>query len=207
MPSNTPVLALPYPVPADTVDVPRDVQALATKLDGISAIAPPLVSALPGSPVDGQECYYVADATAGVVWHLRYRAASVNAYKWEFVGGSSLQAQVVSALQVVSGSWVQIEPHLNIPAVGEYLISYGGFFNIASAASTVTYYVGLFVTGTLDGNTAAAQTNPAGATNSSVWVPNLNRLLGVGSLYLGANVSQTSNINLRTLAVRPIRLQ
>jgi hypothetical protein len=35
MTANTPILALPYPLPADTVDVPRDVQALATKLDGI----------------------------------------------------------------------------------------------------------------------------------------------------------------------------
>lgn len=31
--ANTPNLALPYPVPADTADVPRDVKALADKLD------------------------------------------------------------------------------------------------------------------------------------------------------------------------------
>lgn len=43
MPSNTPNLALPYPIPADTVDVPRDVQALADKLDGITALASPAV--------------------------------------------------------------------------------------------------------------------------------------------------------------------
>jgi hypothetical protein len=35
MPAATSRLALPYPIPDDSVDVPRDVQALATKLDGI----------------------------------------------------------------------------------------------------------------------------------------------------------------------------
>jgi hypothetical protein len=34
MPATTPRLALPYPVANDTVDVPRDVNALATALDG-----------------------------------------------------------------------------------------------------------------------------------------------------------------------------
>src|SRR4051794_13713747 len=33
MPGTTTRLALPYPTPDDTVDVPRDVQALAQKLD------------------------------------------------------------------------------------------------------------------------------------------------------------------------------
>jgi hypothetical protein len=33
MPGTTPVLALPYPTPDDNVDVPRDVKALADKLD------------------------------------------------------------------------------------------------------------------------------------------------------------------------------
>ena len=42
MPANTPRLALPYPIPDDTVDVPRDVQALANKLDGFTWLTPPV---------------------------------------------------------------------------------------------------------------------------------------------------------------------
>ena len=34
------------------------------------------VSSLPGSPVDGQIAPFVADPTNGVIWLLRYRAAS-----------------------------------------------------------------------------------------------------------------------------------
>jgi hypothetical protein len=40
---------------------------------------PSLVTALPATPVDGQECHFVADATNGVVWHMKYRAADTSA--------------------------------------------------------------------------------------------------------------------------------
>jgi hypothetical protein len=35
----------------------------------------PYVTALPPGPVNGQEVFYAADATNGVIWHLRYRSA------------------------------------------------------------------------------------------------------------------------------------
>src|SRR4051812_50074097 len=35
MPTTTPRLALPYPTPDDTADVPRDIQALANALDSL----------------------------------------------------------------------------------------------------------------------------------------------------------------------------
>src|SRR4029077_6354783 len=100
---NTPVLALPYPSATDTADVPRDIQALAVKLDGFSSLRPPLVTSLPGSPVDGQECYYQADATAGIVWHLRYRAAATGPYKWEYLGGPAKATEIATA-QPTSGT-------------------------------------------------------------------------------------------------------
>src|SRR4051812_22380129 len=65
--------------------------------------APARVTSLPVSPVDGQEVYYVADATNGVLWHLRYNAASASAYKWEFVGGSPLESSSASNAQTTGG--------------------------------------------------------------------------------------------------------
>jgi hypothetical protein len=55
--------------------------------------APQLLSSLPSSPYDGQEIYYSADPTNGVIWHLRYRSASAPPYKWELVGGPPLTAR------------------------------------------------------------------------------------------------------------------
>jgi microcystin-dependent protein len=54
------------------------------------------LTSLPVSPTDGQEIYYAADATNGVIWHLRYRAASSSTYKWEFVGGAPLRTASTS---------------------------------------------------------------------------------------------------------------
>jgi hypothetical protein len=140
MGSTTPNLALPYPVPADTVDVPRDVQALATKLDGITALVPPVVSALPGSPVDGQECYLLADVTAGTVWHLRYRAASPSTYKWEFLGGGESIAVVDTPESTSSTTFTNlatIGPTINIGLAGEYIVR-GGCGAQASAGQNAS---------------------------------------------------------------------
>jgi len=81
-------LLLPFPTPADNVDVPRDVQALADKLDLLTSLVP-LVSSLPlpASPANGQEIYFqdASMATAAIIWHLRFSTASGA---WEFVGGA-----------------------------------------------------------------------------------------------------------------------
>lgn len=128
MPASTPVLALPYPIPADTVDVPRDVLALATKLDNYSSLRPPVVTGLPGSPVDGQEIYFQADATNGVIWRLRYRAASASAYKWEFLGGGALHSVVPAQESFANTNWANLAtfgPFVSLPLAGDYEIAFG----------------------------------------------------------------------------------
>jgi hypothetical protein len=89
MPAATPRLALPYPIPDDTVDVPRDVQALATKLDGYPNLGViGYGSTLPPAPADGQEFYYVVPLYNNI-WHLIYQAAST---RWMYLGGAPIYA-------------------------------------------------------------------------------------------------------------------
>lgn len=89
---------------------------------------PPLVTALPSNPADGQEVYYLADATNGIIWHLRYRAGSASAYKWEGVGrqeplyvedATQLAVSVVNAYGE-HGTVMRI----TAPLAGEYLASH-----------------------------------------------------------------------------------
>lgn len=87
-----------------------------------------LVTALPGSPADGQECYFQSSAMAtdGVAWHLRYRSASASAYKWEFLGGAALLTGSVNARTVTSTTYVAIPTDpctLTIPLAGDYDIT------------------------------------------------------------------------------------
>lgn len=92
------------------------------------AIGPPLVSALPAGPVDGQEVRYqnAAMATTGVEWRLVYRAASASAYKWEFVGGSCLSAYKEGKIEqtLASATFVYQEaenaPAIVVPLSGDY---------------------------------------------------------------------------------------
>ncbi len=84
---------------------------------------PPLVTSLPASPTDGQEVNFLADATNGVVWRLRYRSASASAYKWEFIGGPPLTAEVLTQEARTGnayGDTVTPGPDVVVPLAGDY---------------------------------------------------------------------------------------
>jgi hypothetical protein len=129
----TPVYALPYPTLSDTADVPRDIQALATKLD--TGMAPKVVTALPGSPVDGQEALFQSSAMAalGVAWSLRYRAGASGSYKWEFVGGASMLSEIAGEANIApSAGWGDLAgsagPDIATPLAGDWeytIVAYG----------------------------------------------------------------------------------
>lgn len=88
--------------------------------------APALVSSLPGSPYDGQEIYYSADPTNGVVWHLRYRSAAAGSYKWEMVGGGPLTSEVATSETTGSAGYVDLAtvgPSITVPLAGDYAIT------------------------------------------------------------------------------------
>jgi microcystin-dependent protein len=84
----------------------------------------PLVSTLPSGPVDGQEIYYQSSALAalGIVWHLRYRAAISDAYKWEFVGGAYVRVTVdAESTTTTVGQWLDLgTPTFTLPLAGVY---------------------------------------------------------------------------------------
>jgi hypothetical protein len=108
---------------------------------GIYLANAPLVSALPGSPVDGQECYYVADATNGVVWHLVYRAADASSYKWQFIGGPPLYAVVDTSQTTNSNAYTALTtagPSITLPLAGDYMIEIATFAQNTTAAAYAT---------------------------------------------------------------------
>lgn len=83
---------------------------------------PPLVTTSVGTPADGDERYFVADATKGVIWHQRYRAASASPYKWEVVGGPRLMSARGGDITTSSSAYVALTggPTLAVPLTGEY---------------------------------------------------------------------------------------
>lgn len=92
------------------------------------ASQPTFESTLPASPYDGQEIYFqdANMATAGVVWHFRYRSGG-GTYKWESVGAATpLRAQIDTSQTTASGSYADLAtagPDITVPLAGEYDVS------------------------------------------------------------------------------------
>lgn len=194
--ANTPILALPYPAPADTVDVPRDIQALATKLDGVVPIVPALVAALPGAPVDGQEVYYqnAAMAAAGVIWNLRYRAGSANANKWEMIGGNALRAE--TAANETRGPAADTTTWLAMSTPASVVVPLSGVYEVEYGAHVVTGNASAIVSPTLQvADTAALQT-PLALLSALATLP------ATANQY--AAMSQVSSLGVALIAGRTI---
>lgn len=84
-------------------------------------------SALPGSPVDGQEYHYIVDDTNGIEWHLVYDASQV---KWRYVGGPPLRAAVDTSENIASASgayqdFSTVGPAVTTPLTGSYFVRFG----------------------------------------------------------------------------------
>jgi hypothetical protein len=125
--------------------------------DGKSDFLPLVVTALPttspsgGALYDGQECYYLADATNNVVWHLKYKTSTA---KWHYVGGPPLYAETTNQDSTGStGAYIALGnagPSIPIPLAGTYMVSQGAVHNsnTASANSYMSYDIG--ATGAVD---------------------------------------------------------
>lgn len=103
----------------------------------------PLVSSLPASPKDGQTVDYLADATNGVVWRLRYRAASGSTHKWEFVGGPPLTGEVEASESTASTTYAALTtagPSITLPLAGDYDVTLRALAGNAIEASILMSY-------------------------------------------------------------------
>jgi hypothetical protein len=103
--------------------------------------------------------YYLADAANGIVWHLRYRAASSSPYKWECVAGGALIAEVGAGGTVI-GSIYALPSGSNaavaLPLAGDYEVQV--FANVQTSATGMA----VFVTPAVNANPDAIDANAPG---------------------------------------------
>lgn len=152
------------------------------------------------TPVDGDECYFIADATNGVIWHLRYNAGSSSAYKWEYLGGPPLISIVMNNETTNSATITDLPtpgPSITVPRAGDYF--YEGKVGVAPSAGTAYTYFGQ---GELH-HTSVYGWTAAGATNMA------SGLAASGVLhvqYQSASSANTQAWKDRQLAVWPRRI-
>jgi hypothetical protein len=175
---------------------------------------PPLVTALPGSPVDGQEVYYLQDATKGTIWHLRYRAASASSYKWETVGDAPamLSENVASGTRTSTGfgdltGGGAAGPLVTVPLAGEYEVSLSVDVQNNNAGAQVRAGV-QFGAAAVAGDDIVEGAEDANAPVSVASVPFLRTVAAAGTTVAVryASSSGTATFQRRRLMVRPRRV-
>jgi hypothetical protein len=149
------------------------------------------------APSDKDEVYYLADSTNRILWHLRYNSGSASAYKWEYVGGSSVATTTASVS--VGGNWTRTGSPLNgtLPFNGDYDIevSAGAYAEITAAAGNF----GASLVPTWPTTLTAAVTSTSSTT---VTIADANAVVGTGGyLFVGSEVMLISGKSGTTLTV------
>jgi len=99
-------------------------QAAGIKWAAAAGGTPPLVTAIPGSPTDGQEIIFTDSLTAPTYqWHLKYVAAKAT-NKWICVGGPPKLVRVETSESITSatyGDTATVGPSFTLPRAGQQL--------------------------------------------------------------------------------------
>jgi hypothetical protein len=177
----------------------------------------PEVTSLPTTPVDQQECVYIVDATAGLKWRFRYRAASASAYKWEAVGAGPLINEVLSSSAgtppATYGDLSNVGPQITLPLAGDYLVSHGA--NLVAGASAVqhrmyqSFAVGATAASDNDAVSVYSYTNNAITSASVARTVKKSGLAANTSLvckYYSSSPLATEGASLRYIQAAPVRV-
>lgn len=208
---------LPKPGLSDPPNGPAQIGALADSLD---AQLLSTVTTLPSSPVDGQRCLFLADATNGVVWDLRYRSASSSTYKWELAGGGSLTAELSFGESTTSSSNVDLAtvgPAITVPLAGDYEIDFGATAGITlpgTGAVTINSQIVIKIGSATPAVNDWAELQIVTDTNTGTFIGAMRRKIRrtvsaastVVKIQYLSDGTHTVTFRLRDLALRPIRV-
>lgn len=118
-----------------------------------------LVTALPSSPVDGQEIILTDSLSAGTYhWHLRYVAAR-SSNKWVFIGGSPFSALIATSESMTATSYQAMTtpgPSVAVPVAGDYIVEHGALFTVSNTIF-MSYDIG--ATGAVDVDSVRSNSN------------------------------------------------
>ena len=116
----------------------------------------PIVTSLPGGPVDNQVCVYEADSTNRIYWQLQYQQSNNI---WLKLGGPPLHVQVDASEPCTSTTYEDLAtegPKLTIPLASVGFCQFGVHFG--GSGGTVVATAGLYVgTGPTDDDILSIQ--------------------------------------------------
>lgn len=176
---------------------------------GRDLVSVPLVTALPSDPYDGQTVDYLADASTGVTWRLRYREAEAGSYKWYFVGGAPLYDLGADSGVISNTSYVTVSTAFTLPLDGDYYVDLGArAFNTAAGSFIVISFTDNVVAA--DDADWVAWSNPSGEHTQPVHSSrrlHKTGMVGGRTWAVQAKVgSNTGSVQNPTIMATPIRV-
>jgi hypothetical protein len=189
--------------------------------DVVANVPVGLVTSLPAIPYDGEEIFFLADATNGVVWHLKYRAGSTSTYKWEYVGGGSLYSKVTTDETVAEASTVTynnpatVGPSITLPLNGDFKYEMTSNMYVASETGNAAAYTGLSIGGAVPVAPDIMQWPGwvTGEFGAATTLSKVGSLLGrpAGEVetmkyYFASTAAGTAHVRWRELQITPIRV-
>lgn len=165
----------------------------------------------PGAPVDGDIWIATAVDANGTRWMFQYNAASGSAYKWEFIGGPAVFAEVLTSESIPAfGSFQNLAtdgPSITVARAGDYLTRCTASVYNSSGSGGKHCYIG----------SAVGNTNPT--TQADAVLPTVSGCsLAVDDKYaavVAASVLKVryqctldvnTSFSFRTIAITPVRI-
>lgn len=158
------------------------------------------------------EVYLEVDAANGIVWHLAYESGETT-YKWRFLGGPPLFAEVAAAEGHSSATYAALAtagPAVGLPRAGDYDVEVGALVSGATGAvfGVMSYDIG--ATGAVDAD-GAFGAGYIGTTNVSLTMQRTRRKPALTTVTLTAKYKNATaaalNYQQRSMTVTPIRIR
>ena len=157
------------------------------------------------TPFDALRVVLAVDTTNGINWEFKYRSGSASSYKWEYVGGAPMFAEVTTSETTSSLTYAALAtagPAITLPRAGDYLVEIGA--RVVAPAST-TAYMSYDI-----GGTGAVDADAVIITNADATITRVRVKTGLTAVTLTAKyklsaANATSFAN-RWMKVTPIRV-
>ena len=168
------------------------------------------VTALPGSPSDGDEIMFTDSLTAGTYhWHLRYVSGRAS-NKWVFIGGASMFSAVNSSESTTSTTYTDLTtsgPSVTLPVAGDYFIHFGALIN---GGTDNAQPVASFATSAAASDTNRIEGAPVSAEQTLISASRKVKMSGLTAAAVTMKYKVTSagsgTYNFRWLAATPIAI-
>lgn len=159
--------------------------------DNLNAVHITQVTALPGSPFDGQLILFTDSTSAPTyMWQLRYNANSASSSKWEFLGGSNFRSAEadISFANITSYTMTNSPAAILAPLAGDYDVIISGTSQRASGNESFWSYN---VNGAGAADAIASRTGTASGSFGALWFYQRQTLAVSDSVRIAYRASNT----------------